>query len=294
MEIRRHSLTFTILFCLSALCMALAAWLSFSAEITLEDCKELGLPVLTVDTEGGKKIKSKETYLKAVYMLYDGEAATGGGCKIRGRGNTTWRTRELYKKPYLLKLDQAASLLDFPAAEKWVLMANTADKTQLRNTYATYLASRVFTGMPWTPGERFVSLFINGTYAGLYGLTEKIEAVSGRLPISEADGSFLFEVNSRQNKDWNFRSERGVPFSIRTALPPDTARFKKQQAIIQLAEDRLFDAKPGDSTEGWQSLLDTESFADWYLVNELTKNHDARFNSSCYFFYDLFFLHTVA
>lgn len=286
MGIRRYSLAFTILFPLCVLFAAFAAWASFTAEIRLEDCRELGLPVLTVDTEGGRKIKSKETYVKAAYMLYDGETVTGGSCKIRGRGNTTWRTRELFKKPYLLKLNEAAPLLGLPSAEKWVLMANTADKTQLRNAYATYLATRVFSGAGWTPDYRFISLFVNGSYNGLYALTEKVEAVPGRLPVSEDDGSFLFEVNSRLNKDWNFRSKQGVPFSIRTGLPPNESRFAAQAAIIQQAEDALFGEYFTDSSLGWKAKLDAESFADWYLIEEFTKNHDARFQSSCYLHYD--------
>ena len=284
MRVRRYPLHFTILLTLLALLMLIAAYASFSAEISLDDCRALGLPVLTVETEGGKKIKSKEKYLKASFVLIDEAGGyASGGCKIRGRGNTTWRTRELYKKPFLLKLNEAAPLLGFPAADKWVLMANTADKTQLRNRYAERLAARVWDKSPWTPQSRCLSLFVNGRYEGLYALTEKIEAVQGRLPIAEEDGSFVFEVNSRLNKDYNFRSSRGVPFSVRTAgyalLRED--EFGPRQAIIQQAEDALFS---GDGS--WRALLDEETFADWYLINELTKNHDARFQSSCYLWYD--------
>ncbi len=32
--------------------------------------------------------------------------------------------------------------------------------------------------------------------------------------------------------------------------------------------------------------MNIESFADWYIVNEIAKNSDANFFSSCYMFYD--------
>lgn len=283
MKMLRYSRSFIIVFSLFTLALLFVAFASFSAEISLNDCRALGLPVLTIETDGAKKIKSKEKYLKATYILFGDETVTSGRCKIRGRGNTTWRTRELYKKPYLLKLNDAQPLLGFPPAQKWVLMANTADKTQIRNAYATHLAEKVWNNVGWTPQYRFISLFINGSYNGLYALTEKIETVEGRLPIREEDGSFLFEVNSRLNKEYNFRTTRGVPFSIHTNDFAGEEVFTERQNLIQRAEDMLFD---DSGKTDWRTLFDMDSFADWYLINELTKNHDARFQSSCYLFYD--------
>ncbi|MBQ1727487.1 MAG: CotH kinase family protein, partial [Treponema sp.] len=175
MSIKRYSPLFPLFIFLAMVIMAVTAMLSFSAHITPQKCEESGTPVLYIDTEGGKKIKTKEKYVKATYSINYGGKNLSGSCKIRGRGNTTWKTRELYKKPYLLKLDKAASLLGLPEAEKWILMANTADKTSLRNAYAYYLAKNVWKDGLWTPDAKFLALFVNGRYEGLYALTEKIE-----------------------------------------------------------------------------------------------------------------------
>ncbi|MBQ3826411.1 MAG: CotH kinase family protein [Spirochaetaceae bacterium] len=280
MKILRHSFSFIVFFSFFTIALLFIAYAAFSAEITLDDCRALGLPVLTIETEGAKKIKSKEKYLNARYVLIDEATCeeSFGACKIRGRGNTTWQTRELYKKPYLLKLGEKKSLLGLPAAEKWVLMANTADKTQLRNFYAEYLASRVWNSLSWTPQSRYISLFVNGHYNGLYQIYEKVEAVSGRVPVDENDGSFVFVVNSRQNKEWNFTSEHGVKFSIRTTIQADENEMKRRESIVRLAEEKLFPSS--------LEMFDLSSFAEWYLINELTKNHDANFGSSCYLYYD--------
>ena len=291
MRVMRHSFGFIIFFSIFTILMILVAFISFDASISIEDCLALDMPVLAIETEGAKKIKSREKYLKANYALIKADGrAESGKCKIRGRGNTTWETRELYKKPYLLKLDEEKPLLGFPAARKWVLMANTADKTSLRNFYAEHLATKIFGNFPWTPKSRYFSLFVNGQYEGLYALTEKIEAVAGRLPIREEEGSFLFEVNSRQDKDFNFKSENGVFFSLRTNLDfVSDEEFLRRQDFIQNAENILFDTileKNSFSQINWRSLFDLNSFIDWYLINELTKNHDAQFKSSCYLYYD--------
>ena len=37
-----------------------------------------------------------------------------------------------------------------------------------------------------------------------------------------------------------------------------------------------------DETEGYANYFDKVSFVDWYLINEITKNNDACFFSSCY------------
>lgn len=286
MSIKRYSPSFPIFIFLAMVIMAVTAMISFSAHITPQKCEESGTPVLYIDTEGGKKIKTKEKYVKATYSINYGGESLSGSCKIRGRGNTTWKTRELYKKPYLLKLDKASSLLGLPEAEKWVLMANTADKTSLRNAYAYYLAKNVWKSGLWTPDAKFLALFVNGRYEGLYALTEKIEIRQNRLPLDTKGGSFLFEVRSPKSKAWNFKSKKGIAFTIKEPNNLGDEEYKKRQDFVQQVEDIIFSEDFADKEKGWQKYLDLQSFADWYLINEFTKNHDARFQASCYLYYN--------
>lgn len=69
---------------------------------------ENDLPVLSVSTEGGVPIVSKDTYVPGG-MTLDGLQHT---LRIRGCGNTTWG---MPKKPYKIKLDSKAGLLGMPA-----------------------------------------------------------------------------------------------------------------------------------------------------------------------------------
>ena len=72
------------------------------------------LEYAVIETSKGKKINSKTEYRKATFSLENFDSSKNtltGECKIRGHGNTTWQTRELYKKPYLLKLNEPMELL---------------------------------------------------------------------------------------------------------------------------------------------------------------------------------------
>ena len=250
--------------------------LSAQSRISSETCEKLGLKVMYIDTLAGKKISSKSDWIASRYEL-DGFS---GSCKVRGRGNTTWLTRELFKRPYLVKLDEGQPLLGGRSARKWILMANTADKTSLRNRYARFLATQVWNRMRWTPDASFVALFLNGKFNGLYELTEKIEFESLSLP----EGSFLAVVNTKLNKEYNFITMHDTKVSIRMDNK-STGEYERMRRMVQDAEDALF-SNNFARDDGWRSFFDEDSFVDWYLVNEFTKNHDAAFQASCWFYFD--------
>ena len=274
---------YSAVLCAALLLLSLAALamfaLSSSQRISPETARVTGFPVIFVDTFAGKKI-GRNNYVSARFEL-DGISL---GCKIRGRGNTTWETRELYKKPYLLKFDAPTSLLGMQSARKWLLIANTADKAFIRNSYALHVLSKIWGRMAWVPQGKPVSLFLNGKYNGSYMLFEKIEAVSGRLEL--VHGSFLANVNSRQNKEWNFRTSRGTKISLR--IDSTEEEYLSMQRKVQEAEDAIFADHGIDRNKkgGYPQKIDIDSFVDWYLINEFTKNHDAKFQASCYFYYD--------
>ena len=276
MLLKHRCAPYFLILVLMASVSLLMFFLSAQSRISSETCEKLGLKVMYIDTLAGKKIANKTDYISSRYEL--GEFS--GGCKIRGRGNTTWVTRELFKRPYLVKLDEARPLLGQMAAQKWVLMANTADKTSLRNSYARFLATQVWNRMRWTPDASFVALFLNGKFNGLYELTEKIEYASISLP----EDSFLAVVNDRLNKEYNFTTTNGTKISIRMK-DKTTGEYDRMRHTVQAAEDALF-AEDFAKDSGWRRFLDEDSFVDWYLVNEFTKNHDARFQASCWFYFD--------
>jgi hypothetical protein len=64
---------------------------------------------------------------------------------------------------------------------------------------------------------------------------------------------------------------------IQTPTSPDS-----DYAFFQQAEDALFADNFTDSIDGWRKYLNEDSWIDWFLINEIAKNNDAVFFSSCY------------
>lgn len=315
MRIRRFGTGFFLLLALSLASSAFLASAAFYSSVRTEDYERLGLPVLNVNTYG-RKINSRENYLDAVYTLDGNGMHWGGGCKIRGRGNSTWKTVDTSKKPYLLKLDEAEALLGMGSARRWVLKASATDKSFLRDEYAFFLARRIWNRFAWTPQQRFVTLLVNGKYAGLYGLQEKIEVGPERVDMEAADGSILFKIDEHRNEQFSFTSRHGVLFNI---VDTDGVSYSwdeffaiqdfvnererwlygEQDGLAETAEaeaqgetaERKEAAAPAETMgqgtgKDWTSYFDLDSFVDWYLVNEFTKNHDSRFQASCFISYD--------
>ncbi len=105
-----------------------------------------------------------DLYDSALSRLY-----SGAKTQIKGRGNTTWIPD---KKPYQIKLDKKADLLDpvggSQKAKKWILLANYYDPTLLHNAVAFDLAYT--SGLTATPQGYFVDFYYDGEYRGNYYL----------------------------------------------------------------------------------------------------------------------------
>ena len=275
MKPEKSALTLALL--LLSLCAMFAFLISSEREITVERCEKLGLPILQIETDKNKPVKSKDKYVKGSYTL--GEFS--GRCKIRGRGNSTWKTTLTQKRPYLLKLDEAASLLGLSAARKWVLMANAPDRSMLRNFYAEHLAHTVWDRQRWSPRSVFITLFLNGKYMGLYGLTEKLEIEPGRIEF-EGEG-FLAEIDSH-DRDFKFNGNHGVTFCIRQPESNEEDLHRWASKVLELEQLLYSDDYKGEN--GWRKHFDEGSFIDWYLLSEFSKNYDARFYNSVFMSFD--------
>lgn len=285
MRFERFSKTYIFLALFLTGFFVFATYFSFTNRIKTEDVVASGLPILYIQTKDLKAITSTENYIKASYSIND----QSGNCKIRGRGNSTW---EMKKKPYLLKFENPTQFLDMPKAEKWVLMANGGDNTNLRNAYATYLAHNVWNNFKWSPHYRFVNLYINGRYEGIYQVYEKIEASESRLDIPDpntnfnVNGSFIMVTDTRFKKPINFRTNSGIRFSM---YSPRTISEKMKNYLVDGVnkfENMLFGENFANPETGYRKYIDVDSFVDWYLINEYTLNRDARFRDSCYLYYD--------
>ncbi len=266
------------------------------------------LPVLNLNTDGGAPILSKEDYVKGSFTLMDANntLSAEGTLEVRGRGNSTWGW---VKKPYRLKLTTSTALLGMPKGKNWVLLANYADKTLMRNDITFMFSRRV--GMEYTPRAHYIELKLNGAYQGVYQLVEHIRVDSDRVNINEmkvtdtdADkitGGYLMEVDFRRNKDYciannwdpvcvdGVNTGREIDFCIDSThgMEPacvsnpetlhDDAWSAQRDYIVKYYADMetaLFGDNFADPEAGYAAYLDVDSVVNYYLVNEIFKNVD--------------------
>ena len=210
---------------------------------------------------------------------------------IKGRGNSSWFNAP--KKSYTIKFEKKQEFLGFASNKSFALIANYFDKTLLRNITAYSLAKKVFTKMSWAPSAKTVHLFIDGVYQGLYSAVETVKIAKNRVNIPDIsdfvssqettnfeDYGFILEVNERRDEYFYFDSDKGVPFSLKE---PDGKDLNKD--ICNKIEEKT-NSVEAKVYQGDFSELDLYSFADWWIVEELAKNTDSQFYSSCYMYFN--------
>ncbi|MCM1321921.1 MAG: CotH kinase family protein [Bacteroides sp.] len=245
------------------------------------------IPILSIETPNGAEITSKEDWLKNAEMSLTGADNISHdfsdiSLSIRGRGNSTWAQP---KKPYALKLDEKRELLGMPAHKRWVLIANYLDNTFMRNCLAFYLSEQL--GLPYTVRGEFVMLKLNGKAQGLYWLGEAIKADENRVNIDE-DNDFLIELDSYFDETWKFKSaKKELPYMIKNDDTMTDTRLAFLQANAALLESLLYPEGNSTPNEKYSELLDVDSFAEFYLVNELMSNGELTHPKSCYFTFSL-------
>ncbi|MBO5396609.1 MAG: CotH kinase family protein [Clostridia bacterium] len=119
-------------------------------------------------------------------VYYDGELDY-----IKGRGNSTWNAD---KKPYNIKLDSKADLFGMGKNKSWCLLANASEVSMIRNQLAYDYAYNI--GIDTTSPTRQINLYLNGEYAGLYMITEKVDIGENRIDIYDLEGK-TEELNSK-------------------------------------------------------------------------------------------------
>lgn len=246
-----------------------------------QDCEpRSSLPTFCINT-GGVPIVSKDDYVNGSLRIIqqNSDDLYTGDIRIRGRGNSTWR---MEKKPYRINLNVAGSLLGMPAsARNWVLLANHADKTLLRNALGLDLSRHL--GMPYASPFRFVDVVLNGEFLGAYLLTDHMEVRENRVDIEEGidedvPGAYLVELDGFAWEEPPYiTTHQGLIGTIKypDVESYDDPKFKLIEDHINSFEDRLFSDIPADKPGGYLEKVDQNSLINWYLTCEIVGNSDS-------------------
>ena len=250
-------------------------------QLGLTFIKSGAMPVIHIDTESGKMDyvhgkKGNEEKADIRIYSYDGELICSDTLKsIAARGNSTFIEE---KKPYIIKFSEPHDILGMGASEKWLLLANALDPTNLRNHIAMGVAEKM--GFAYTPQMQWAELYLNQEYVGLYLLCEKIEVCESRLDIPR-QGSYLFSLEDRgrvitQNLP-HYETTTGQVLRIRYPDVLDESSEAALAAVIQRAENAILSENGIDPDSGaaWNDLIDVDSWARKYLIEEIFANIDA-------------------
>ena len=172
------------------------------------------LPALFISTDTGsmEQLNLDKNYSergKIDIFGADGSISYSGGLSLKGRGNTTYGFFE--KKPFNIKLDDAAGILGMNMDKDWALLANSWDYSYMNNKLAFDMASKA--GFDYVPEAEYADVYFNGDYWGIYLVAERVEVDENRIDITD-----LKKKNQEANPDmdisaaetFDYGNKRGV------------------------------------------------------------------------------------
>lgn len=234
-----------------------------------------------INTIDNEIINNKVEYLNAELEFKSENWSFKEPVRIKGRGHSSW---EFPKKSYTLNFFENVIFFGLPEDKNWVFLANHNDKTLLRNALAFELGK--ISNFDWSPNYGFTELYLNNNYIGLYQIVEKIEAGYNRVYLENS--GYIIEIDQlsrTDEKDILFRTNK-LLFNIKSPnIQQNSGDYEKVKEFLNETENILFSDNFKDPANGYKKYIDLDSFIDWYLINEITKNNDAVFWTSCYMNY---------
>lgn len=237
-----------------------------------------------------------------------GEATDSGRARLHARGSSSLGFEKAAYDMELWEADDNADrndeLLGLPRNADWVLYAPYYyDEALIRNPLAFTLSRAVGR---YAPNHRFVELFLadrgqpvsEADYRGVYVLLEEIEVDEERVaitPLAETDvaepevtGGYLFKIDRTGEGESGFWvGSAGGQFDFQqsfVAVEPSESELVRPQS--DYLQDRLDAAGWAVADlDGYEELLDVDSFIDHHILNVVMKNPDA-FRLSGYLFQD--------
>ena len=213
---------------------------------------------------------------------------------IARRGSTSFRWP---KRSYKFELrdevgrDEPSAILDLPADSDWILYGPYRfDRALMRNALIYELSNQIGR---YAPRTRYVELFLSTGgdllgphyYQGLYSLVEKIKRAPDRVDVSplrprhdaepEITGGYLLKIDRGDPGDQGLWA---AGQTIWLVDPKEDEITPTQSAWLRSYLDDFGAALAADDfadpERGYARFIDADSWIDYHLLNELTRNPD--------------------
>ncbi len=270
------------------------------------------LPLFFINTNGNE-IRDEPKIVAELGVVWNKDAASNstsgdfnhynGKIRIEIRGSSS----QMYpKKSYGFETIDASGkdmdfpLLGLPEEEDWILYAPYSDKTLIRNVLTFTLAASLG---DYASRCRFVELFLNNEYQGVYVLMEKIKRDNNRIDVAkltpkdttgeDLTGGYIIKIDKQTGSGgggWysKFSNEKNTFTFYQYEYPASDEIQDVQAEYIQNYfhdfENAMY-KREFDPVTGYQKYINIRSFIDYFIINELAKNIDA-YRLSAFFYKD--------
>ena len=260
---------------------------------------DTSLPVFFIDTQGND-VSSDEQVMTKFSVLNSEEDGNlhnitelpdftlNAGLNYRGASSCAFdkkQYRVTFYKDSEMKKKLDYDILGMGASDSWVLNGPFLDKTMARNYLVYTLGAEI---MEWAPECKYVELFVDGRYQGVYLVVEPISQGIGRLDLSEyalMSGKTAYIINrDRVGTDLNpletYGKYGGYTSNDLYVNYPGKKKITDSEYEwitndISEFEMALYGDNFRDEKNGYASYIDVDNFVDYYILNEVVMNHDA-------------------
>jgi subtilisin-like proprotein convertase family protein len=228
-------------------------------------------------------------YITDTVYTYDGHI----GIEVRGSSSQTFPKKSFGFETWdSAGVEIDTSILGFPKESDWILNANYTDKSFLRNVTPYHLFNQMGR---YASRTKYVEVFINNVYAGLYVFMEKVKRDNNRVDISnltpldtsaiDITGGYILKVDKATGSGGTGGFNSAFPPVNNGTIPeilydyPDDGTITPQQsnyiqAFVDSFEQALHGPQFTDPINGYYKYINDSSFIDFFLINELSKNVD--------------------
>ncbi|MCL4706516.1 CotH kinase family protein [bacterium] len=262
------------------------------------------LPIVVIDTHG-QAIPDEPKIEADMGIIYNGPGVRNnltdpfnhydGKIAIEIRGSSS---QQFPKKQYGFETKDAqgedldVSLLNMPEEADWILSASYSDKTLMRNVLAYKLANDMGR---YASRTQFCEVVLNGDYHGVYMLMEKIKRDKNRVNISKMEptdisgdaltGGYIIKIDKLEGSDTDGWYSTFLPYPgawQRIYYQYDTPKLEdlapEQISYIKnfvfTFENLMTKPEYADPQNGYAQYIDIDSFVDYFILNEISRNVD--------------------
>ena len=259
--------------------------------------QESNLPIVMIDTYGEDIVDEPriDAYMgvinnaNGINNVGDNFNDYDGKITIEKRGNSS---QDQEKPPYRFEtVDNNAEnnnvqLLGFPEENDWILYAPWSDKSLLRNVLIYSLSNEMGR---YAPRSKFVELYLNDEYRGVYVLMEKIKRDKNRVAISALNpdensgdnvtGGYILKFDWAETGDnnggfYSLIDEMRYNYHYPKADEISTQQKDYIQTFINSYEN-VMNGNNYNTENGYSKFIDVESFIDFIILQEISRNVDA-------------------